>query len=177
METLYACENCGKKIEEPYEHLGRNYCEDCYMDILSPPKACDPWAVYAAKRSLQSNDKFSTLTPLQHRIVDYAKAKAEVTAKDLTERLGLTEEEFKREFAVLRHMEVLRGTKKGQRSCIPYSIHDPESGEGVGLAQPIARLWSHAGRATPLSPVGAKLEEEGNAGDGINGPTSHFPPR
>jgi hypothetical protein len=42
---------CGKEIEKSrvYEHRGNVYCEDCYMDILSPPKACDPWAVYSAK--------------------------------------------------------------------------------------------------------------------------------
>ena len=122
METSCACEKCGREIEEPYEHLGRNYCGDCYLDILSPPKACDPWAVYAAKRSLRSNDKFSTLTPLPHRIVDYVKANVEVTAEDLTEHLGLTEQEFKGESAVLRHMEVLRGTKKG--SAVLYTLFD-----------------------------------------------------
>ena len=122
MGTSRTCEKCGKEIKERYEYLGRSYCEDCYMDILSPPKGCDPWAVYAAKCSLQGNDKFSTLTPLQHRIVDYVKAKGEVTAKDLTEHLGLTEEEFKREFAVLRHMEVLRGTKREE--SILYTLFD-----------------------------------------------------
>ena len=86
------------------------------------PKACDPWAVYAAKCSLKSNDKFSALTPLQNRIVDHVKAKGEVTAKDLTEHLGLTEEEFKREFAVLRHMEVLRGKK--EETTVLYTLFD-----------------------------------------------------
>jgi recombinational DNA repair protein (RecF pathway) len=41
------CARCGKKIEKQqcYEYRGSALCEDCYMDILSPPKACDPWAV------------------------------------------------------------------------------------------------------------------------------------
>jgi hypothetical protein len=92
------------------------------MDILSPPKACDPWAVYSAQRSLQGNDKFSTLTPMQRRIVDYVKTKGGVGAKELTEHFNMTEEEFKREFAVLRHMEVLRGTKKGP--VVVYMLFD-----------------------------------------------------
>ena len=113
METL-TCEKCGKQIEEQqrYEHLGKSYCEDCYMDILSPPKACDPWAVYAAQRSLQGNDKLSVLTPLQRRIVDYIRSKGEATSQEITTNVNLSDEEFRREFAVLRHMEVLRGTKK-----------------------------------------------------------------
>lgn len=40
----------------------------------------------------------------------------------MTERLNLTEEEFKREFAVLRHMEVLRGLKKGP--IVAYTLFD-----------------------------------------------------
>jgi tRNA (adenine37-N6)-methyltransferase len=119
-----ACEKCAKEIgaQERYEHLGRSYCEDCYMDILSPPKACDPWAVYSARSSLQGKDKFSTLTPVQRRIVDYVRTKGAVTAEEVTEHLNLTETEFKREFAVLRHMEVLRGMKKGP--MVMYTLFD-----------------------------------------------------
>ncbi len=122
---VLSCEKCGKQISEGrrYEHLGKGYCEDCYMDILSPPKACDPWAVYAAKCSLRNSDKFSTLTPAQQRIVDYINARGQVALEELTGSLNLTEAEFKREFAVLRHMEVLRGTKKG--TTVMYTLFDP----------------------------------------------------
>ena len=90
------------------------------MDILSPPKACDPLAVYAAQRSLQGSDKLSALTPLQRRIVDYIRSKGEATAQEITMHMNLSDEEFKREFAVLRHMEVLRGTKKD--TTIKYTL-------------------------------------------------------
>jgi predicted HTH transcriptional regulator len=82
------------------------------MDILSPPKACDPWAVHSAQTFLKGKDKLSTLTPLQQRIVDTIKKKGEATFEELTANLNLTEKEFRREFAVLRHMEVLRAMKK-----------------------------------------------------------------
>jgi DNA-directed RNA polymerase subunit RPC12/RpoP len=124
MGTSLVCERCGKEVEEQqsYEHLGRAYCEDCYMDILSPPKACDPWAVYTARSSLQGEDKLSVLTGLQCRIVGFIKDKGGATAEEIIESLNLTEQEFKREFAVLRHMEVLRGTKKETK--ILYTLFD-----------------------------------------------------
>lgn len=124
MGTSLVCERCGKKIEEQqsYDHLGGVYCEDCYMDILSPPKACDPWAVYTARSSLQGQDKFSALTPLQRRIADYVKGKGEASAEEIMQNLNLTQQEFKREFAVLRHMEVLRGAKKG--AGVVYRLFD-----------------------------------------------------
>ena len=124
MGASLPCEKCGKEIKEEqrYEYLGRGYCEDCYMDVLSPPKACDPWAVYAAQCSLQGKNKLSALTPLQYRIVDYVRGKGKVTAEEVTEHLHITEGELKREFAVLRHMEVLRGTKEGGRHL--YTLFD-----------------------------------------------------
>jgi len=120
----HACEKCGREIEEEqsHEHLGRVYCEDCYMDILSPPKACDPWAVYTARSSLLGQDKFSVLTPAQCRIVSFIKEKGEATAEEIMGHLAMTEQEFKREFAVLRHMEVLRGMKK--ETGIVYMLFD-----------------------------------------------------
>jgi recombinational DNA repair protein (RecF pathway) len=114
---LTQCAKCGKDIENQqcYEHQGKVFCEDCYMDILSPPKACDPWAVHSAKTFLKGKDKLSTLTPLQRSLVDYIKKKGEATLEELIQNLNLTEEELRREFAVLRHMEVLRATKKDEK--------------------------------------------------------------
>jgi len=111
------CAKCGKEIEKQrgFEHQGKTFCEDCYMDLLSPPKACDPWAVHSAQTFLKGKDKLSTLTPLQHKIVNYVREKGEATAEDMIKNLALTEEELRREFAALRHMEILRGTKKGDK--------------------------------------------------------------
>jgi hypothetical protein len=108
------CSKCGKTLEknECYEHQGKVFCEDCYMDILSPPKACDPWAVHSAQTFLKGKDKLSTLTTLQLSIVNYIKKKEGATLEEMIENLNLTEEELRREFAVLRHMEILRATKK-----------------------------------------------------------------
>jgi hypothetical protein len=111
---LIQCAKCGKKIDkqQDYEHQGKTFCEDCYMDLLSPPRACDPWAVHSAQTFLKDKDKFSTLTPQQSKIVNYIKERGEATAEEIVKSLNLTEEELRREFAALRHMEILRGTKK-----------------------------------------------------------------
>ena len=114
---LTECARCCKKIEEHhgYEHQGKVFCEDCYMDIQSPPKACDPLAVHSAKAFLKGKDKLSTLTPLQLRIVNYIKGRGEATLEEMIENLNLKEEELRREFAVLRHMEIVKATTKGDK--------------------------------------------------------------
>jgi len=108
------CGKCGQEIEkkQAYEYRGNVYCEDCYMDILSPSKACDPWAIHSAKTFLKGKDKLSELTPQQLKIVNYIKEKNEVTAEEIMGDLNLPEKKLKREFAILRHMEILRATKK-----------------------------------------------------------------
>ena len=113
----HQCAKCNKEIEkqQSYDHQGKLFCEDCYMDILSPPKACDPWAVHSAQTFLKGKDKLSTLTPFHLKIVDYIRAKGEAAIEEIVMNLNLTEEEFRREFATLRHMEVLRATKKERK--------------------------------------------------------------
>ena len=125
---LVQCARCGKKIEkhQSYDHQGNVFCEDCYMDILSPPKACDPWAVHSAQTFLKGKDKLSSLMPSQIEIVNYIKKKAEATMEEIITDLHLTEDEFRREFVVLRHMEVLKAKKKGDR--IFYVLFQPYIG-------------------------------------------------
>jgi predicted transcriptional regulator len=82
------------------------------MDILSSPKACDPWAVHSAKTFLRGKDKLSALTSLQKDILSYIRKKGEATIEEMMENLNLPEDTLKREFAVLRHMEILKATKK-----------------------------------------------------------------
>jgi recombinational DNA repair protein (RecF pathway) len=111
------CAKCGKKKEKQqcYEYHGNVFCEDCYMDILSPMKACDPWAVHSAQAFLQGKDKISTLTSLQLNIVNYLKGKGEAIIEEMMGNLKLPEGELRREFTVLRHMEVVKATKKGDK--------------------------------------------------------------
>jgi hypothetical protein len=115
----FKCRKCSKEIEkqQDYEYQGDVFCEDCYMDILSPAKACDPWAVHSAQTFLKGKDKLSTLTPLQLNIVHHIRGKGGATIEEMVENLNLTEEILRREFAVLRHMEILKAIKKEDKIC------------------------------------------------------------
>jgi hypothetical protein len=112
------CSRCGIHLEEEEtrEHAGQTLCEDCYIEALSPPQACDPWAVHLAK-----SEKLRTgvqLTPLQQQVYDLVKERGAIPFPEAAELLGLTEAELRREFATLRHLELLRGQKQGQQVLI-----------------------------------------------------------
>jgi predicted transcriptional regulator len=87
------------------------------MDALSPVKACDPWAVYSAKSFEQHRQKESELTPLQNEILQTLEQHGPMELWELRERLGsdVDEKELQRQFAVLRHLEKVRGEKQGNK--------------------------------------------------------------
>ena len=105
------CEKCGDAIEagEEREHLGQTLCEDCYMDVLSPPRTCDPWAVHSAKSFGKEETPSLNLNPLQLRILEVLKETGGVELPDLAERLQVKPSVIQREIATLRHMEKVRG--------------------------------------------------------------------
>ena len=80
---MVKCKRCDLEIpeKERYEYLGETLCEDCYIDIRYPSKACDPWAVYSATRSRESLGLKETegLTELQKAIYGFIKGKGKMT--------------------------------------------------------------------------------------------------
>ena len=84
------------------------------MDLLSPLKACDPWAVHSAKTLEKHTGSKQTLTPLQSKIVEILSQDGPMEPSRLLTKMGIDMqlEDLEREFAALRHMEKARGEKK-----------------------------------------------------------------
>ncbi len=110
------CEKCGASIDagETYEFAGESMCEDCYLEQRAKPIACDPWAVYSAKNTKGVTPQ---LTDIQGRILDLIKTKGPLEAPEICKRLDISEIQFQNNFATLRHMELARGFKDGDRVC------------------------------------------------------------
>ena len=113
------CQRCNTTIlpGEERDHLGQSLCEDCYMDALSPLRACNPWAVHSAKSFEKFSGGAETLTPIQSEILRILKETGGIEPPALLRQLGgkLTRKELEREFSVLRHMEKVRGGKRDER--------------------------------------------------------------
>lgn len=104
------CDRCSASIDdgEERELNGRILCEDCCMDLMSPLKACDPWAVYSAKSFARNQGGNLNHNPIQERIFNILKD-GPIEPAILSERLKIKATELERELAVLRHMEKIRG--------------------------------------------------------------------
>ena len=105
------CDQCKAHIErgDEREHLGKVLCEDCYMEVLSPVKPCDPWAVYAAKS--MTNER-AQLSKLQKNILAVLKETNGIELEPLATRVCLNIGDLERELATLRHMEKVRAAKE-----------------------------------------------------------------
>lgn len=86
------------------------------MEALTPPKACDPWAVHLAKSEKGKGQL--TLTLNQQRLYDLVREKGKISFPEAAKALGWTEAEVRREFATLRHLELLRAQKADQEVFI-----------------------------------------------------------
>lgn len=117
------CEKCGKDMVEAEicDHGGRKVCEDCLMDLMSPAKACDPWAVKLAKGSLATNPA-AELKGLEKALHDDVTANGHLAKEAAPAKLGATPAEIERAFSVLRHMELLRGRRRadGGVDFVPF---------------------------------------------------------
>lgn len=111
------CEKCRDPISEgeQYNHDGEVLCEDCYLDAIEPPRTCDVAAVHSAKktRALAGQTGVEGLTELQKNIYNFIQQQGKATKLELAEKFQLSERELEKQFAVLRHCELLKGRKEG----------------------------------------------------------------
>ncbi|MBE3588954.1 MAG: hypothetical protein IMW93_10515 [Thermoanaerobacteraceae bacterium] len=113
------CARCKEEIAagESYDYFGQKLCEDCYMAALEPPRPCDPAAVSSATAARKQLGQRGTdgLTPIQKRIYEYIKEKGRITREELVAAFDLPQWELEKQFAVLRHCELVRATKEGNQ--------------------------------------------------------------
>jgi hypothetical protein len=126
---LMHCQRCNREIteEQSYTHSGEMLCEDCYLDIRFPAKACDPWAVYSATRTREQSGLkgVAGLTDLQRDMYAFVQTSGKVTFEDMMKKFGLSPKEMQTQMAVLRHCELVKGHKDGDKVyLVPFSEED-----------------------------------------------------
>ena len=114
------CDRCGEQIPdgEEMEHFGRMLCEECYMQVLSPARACDPWAVRSAQTLSQIDGADTGLSQAQTSILQVLEETGGIETGALADRLQMKLPELERELATLRHMEKIRGQMRAGKKII-----------------------------------------------------------
>jgi hypothetical protein len=116
---MVKCQKCQREVpeEETHQHLGETLCDDCYIDAMSPAKPCDPWAVYAATRTrkIAGLTGIQGLTPLQKDVCRFIEDRGKATPAEVMARFNLSQGELERVVAILRHCELVRGEKEGDK--------------------------------------------------------------
>jgi hypothetical protein len=119
-ERVMRCERCNDVIpeEEERELYGQVLCEDCYLDLLSPLKACDPWVVHSAESFSKDEGYVLHLNENQQRILNILREKGPTELKALSGMLRMKQTDLDRELAVLRHMEKVKGELRSGKRMI-----------------------------------------------------------
>jgi hypothetical protein len=82
---------------------------------MNPPKVCDPTAVSSTQSIRKQLGQSGTegLTELQKNIYNTVAKRGTISKDELLSKLDLSPEEFEKQFAILRHCELLRSFKEG----------------------------------------------------------------
>ena len=114
------CERCQTVVAEGEQRAlhGQTLCEDCYMDLLSPLRVCDPWAVHSAMTCAKEEAGDLKLTPVQQKIVDILRNEGPQELESLCQWLQIKKTDIERDIAALRHMEKIRGELRGGKKLI-----------------------------------------------------------
>jgi hypothetical protein len=113
------CQGCGSDVpvENCFISESKTLCEDCYMDVGQRIRVCDPWGERSKLIFRESHGLTGTegLTDLQKRIYEFIKTKERVTREELAREFGLKPGELENEFAILRHCQLLKGKREGDK--------------------------------------------------------------
>lgn len=114
------CDRCGEQIPtgEETEHNSQILCEECYMQALSPSRACDPWAVRSAQMLSQKQEARVVLRPIQSLILQVLRENGGLEPSALAKKVDMKLPELERELATLRHMERIRGKRQAGKTLI-----------------------------------------------------------
>jgi len=114
------CDRCGEQIPtgEETEHNSQILCEECYMQALSPSRACDPWAVRSAQMLSQKQEARVVLRPIQSLILKVLRENGGLEPSALAKKVDMKLPELERELATLRHMERIRGKRQAGKTLI-----------------------------------------------------------
>lgn len=116
------CARCGEDLaaDGKFDFYGQILCEDCYIGAVQPPRSCDPAAVSSAVATRQQLGQKGTegLTKLQRDIYQFVKERGRVPREELAPAFNMPQWEMEKQIAVLRHCELLRGFKEGDKVYI-----------------------------------------------------------
>ena len=104
------CDRCNERIEkgEEMEFHSQIFCEECYMEALSPSRGCDPWAVRSATSLSSRVSGDFRVNETQTKILELLRETGGLEQNELAKKSGIRAFVLMRELVVLRHMEKIR---------------------------------------------------------------------
>lgn len=109
------CSRCGREIsqEEAFAYQGKEFCEDCLMEIGLHPKECAPWATYLATKERVGMKSTEGLTELEKKVYEFIKDRGKATREEVKQSLNLSEAGLDAQLTALMHSELVKERGEG----------------------------------------------------------------
>ncbi len=111
------CNRCGREIlaDESHSHQGQTLCDDCYMDVISQEKTCDPWGTYLSTRSRERAGQKGVegLTDMEEKVYEFVKSSGRATREEVMAKFGLSAKDLAPQLNVLMHSELIKEHSEG----------------------------------------------------------------
>lgn len=116
---MVRCQKCHREIArgDSFTRGGQILCEDCYIEASHRVQTCDPLAVRSATRFRKTSGLEATegLTEVQKAICEFIKSRGKATIEELFTTFHLSPQELENQIAILRHCELVKGEKEGNK--------------------------------------------------------------
>jgi len=116
------CQGCGCEVssEEIYVMDNLALCDDCHLERSHRVKTCNPLATYSAKRFQESDglEAEERLNDKQKQIYSFIKSKGKATFQEISSHVNISQTETENQLAILRHLELTKGKKEGNKIYI-----------------------------------------------------------
>ena len=115
------CKRCDRQLSDnqSYEYQGETLCEDCYVDRYRPSiTACDPLGSscsYSLQEEAGAGRCPQGLTDQQRAMYEFVKSQGKATGEEIMQKFNLTDSQMQSQLAILRHCELVKGHKEGNK--------------------------------------------------------------
>ena len=113
------CSRCSQEISEDEGHpyQGKILCDDCYAEVISTEKTCDPWATFLSGKTRERAGLKGEegLSPTEKKVYQFIKSQGRTTRAEVMAKLGLSVEDLAPQLNVLMHAELITEYGEGDQ--------------------------------------------------------------
>jgi predicted HTH transcriptional regulator len=113
------CSRCGGEIldDEGHPYQGKILCDECYAEVISTEKTCDPWATFLSGKTRERAGQKGEegLSPIEKKIYEFIRNQGRTTRGEVMTKLGISMDDLAPQLNVLMHAKLITEHGEGDQ--------------------------------------------------------------